>query len=747
MATSPTPQASSTTAVPRSAAFATAGLSSGTSTFGQSKYDEYHPSQFYRGAMQAAALGAQRNTGVPRLEALQANLARLEKVAEDRRAVLAAADVQARRLAAQERIALQRAASGRGVDKDFILELAKLRKGVYAEQRQEFGLRLDALDSASQQKLANSFGSTTALAGKPLGGAATAVAKAARAGQLSGLSQQEMSAVLSVEAAGTLEKARVRPEGQQAQAQHLSDAAAFAAALRDQRVPPQDAQQLTADLFNLNESESRVLTAEGTLAARERLSTGTVTELLPTTIAGENLAGLDTELQQLMMREYGIGPDGKFIGTTQQQQRASAKLREQDAQRLTPQEQEILDKYLMDLRDNGVVDDDQLRAAGQAIYRKAKDNRLYSERDAPLFDEQYLADIGATATARLETDLQQERVLGLAERTPEEIEREAARSFTAMVRDAEGLEREVAPGAASNYYESRVIGGAYDILEKEGNDVFDLKARPLDRKRRLGGAGPLASRPQKVALGIYNQYDGDPDSFDKAQREIRNTFRDADKRRLAETYLLAMYMQRERADSSGSADPGKLPTAKQERTRDEQVARSAPGFDGDFGEAAGGTDLGFQSGRTIIEDPGGAAPTGAAPSPPGVGPVGLNPNTTAGGFRFDRGDAPLSIIPGREAGGGQLRIEDVVAANASPDISDEAMRVQFGDLQGLPEPSANFVNRTGLPITMLGGSLPVSPSGMVGSNQQIGEVKTQEELVREAFLRGAQAGGQMNVLY
>ena len=88
-----------------------------------------------------------------------------------------------------------------------------------------------------------------------------------------------------------------------------------------------------------------------------------------------------------------------------------------------------------------------------------------------------------------------------------------------------------------------------------------------------------------------------------------------------------------------------------------------------------------------------------------------------------------------------------MAANASPNISDEAMRVQFGDLQGLPEPSANFVNRTGLPITMLGGSLPVSPSGMVGSNQQIGEVKTQEELVREAFLRGAQAGGQMNVLY
>lgn len=613
-----TPNQTTTTSTPRSAPAASTGL--GGSTVGQELGNKYYRGRFYNGALAAATVAAESNPGVPRLEAMQSALAAIEAEAATRRAALAKQQDAAAQLRASKKVLLSRAASGRGGG-NLLMDLLKLEAQLIESQATEVETRVAEMDDTSRRELASSFGSVGTLSASERQ-AASAIVGSIRSGELAEMNPDQFQAFLAETAGGALLAARAADSGDAtSQTQRLSKAAAMAEVLRDQNIDEDVAAQSIATVFGLSGATDGIgllaLTSQGRASVKDAMRRDSLSELRsaePYVAANKRLLDEVTALRKAATK----------AGPSRSQVFARAELQKMQKNELTPDQKIILQDYLADLRDNGVVDDEELRAKGQEYYNHARKYKLYDPADAYLFDPAEIQKVARIAEDRAKMLEQQDAVLSRAERTGLEVQRDTAREFIRTVTAAEGLEQPIDPSMASNYYEQRVLGGAMDILSKEGKSVYD-KGNPLDRDRRLGGTGRLKQRPHRVALRLFNQDSGQA-NFAANVQTIRDSMKDPEQRRLAEAYLVAMYMQ-SNAEREGTGDAGidqQLPGQLQQRADAAVAEREKPVVEF-TGQQLGGASSGLGAGNTEVApmvDAAAAPPPVAPAAPPPVAPAG-----------------------------------------------------------------------------------------------------------------------------
>ena len=607
-----TPNQTTTTSTPRSAPAASTGL--GGSTVGQELGNKYYRGRFYNEALAAATVAGASNPGVPRLESMQSALAAIEAEAATRRAALAKQQDTAAQLRASKKVLLSRAASGRGGG-NLLLDLLKLEQKIIEGQATEYETRVAEMGDSGRRKLASSFGSVGTLSASEKK-AAQAIAGSIRSGDLAEMGPEQLQAFLSETAEGAVLSARTADSASAtSQTQRLSKAAAMAEVLRDQGIDEAVAAQSIATVFNLSEATDGAgllaLTARGRQSVKDALSTNTLSEL-------RSAEGYVAANQRLLNEVQGLKRGLTAAGPSRSQVFARAQLQKMQKNELTPDQKIILQDYLADLRDNGVIDDEDLKDKGQELYNHARKYKLYDPADAYLFDPAEIQKVARIAEDRAKMLVQQGEVLSRAERTGLEVQRDTAREFIRTVTAAEGLEQPIDPAMASSYYEQRVLGGAMDILSKEGKSVYD-KGNPLDRDRRLGGTGRLKQRPHRVALRLFNQDSGQA-NFAANVQTIRDSMKDPERRRLAEAYLAAMYMQ-SNADNEGTGEAGtetQLPERLQQRAN--SVAAEREAVDAELSaRQLGGASSGLGAGNTTV-----APMVDAAAAPPPAGSAGAS---------------------------------------------------------------------------------------------------------------------------
>jgi len=608
-----TPNQTTTTSTPRSAPAASTGL--GGSTVGQELNNKYYRSRFYNEALAAATVAGASNLGVPRLEAMQSGLAAIEAEAATRRAELAKQQDAAAQLRANTKVLLSRAASGRGGG-NLLLDLLKLEQKIIESQATEVETRVAEMDDTSRRELASSFGSVGTLSASEKK-AASAIAGSIRSGELAQMNPDQFQEFLSETAEGALLTARAADSGDAtSQTQRLSKAAAMADVLREQGIDEALAAQSIATVFGLSAADDGIgllaLTSQGRASVKEAMRRDSLSEL-------RSAEGYVASNQRLLDEVRGLRQGLTAAGPSRSQVFARAELQKMQKNELTPDQKIILQDYLADLRDNGVIDDEELRDKGQKLYNHARKYKLYDPADAYLFDPAEIQKVARIAEDRAKMLEQQDAVLSRAERTGLEVQRDTAREFIRTVTAAEGLEQPIDPAMASNYYEQRVLGGAMDILSKEGKSVYD-KGNPLDRDRRLGGTGRLKQRPHRVALRLFNQDSGQA-NFAANVQTIRDSMKDPEQRRLAEAYLVAMYMQ-SNADREGTGDAGidqQLPGPLEQRADAAAAERETADAEFSARQLGGLRSSAIGAGNTTV-----APMVEAAAAPPPAGSAGAS---------------------------------------------------------------------------------------------------------------------------
>ncbi|MCP4732196.1 MAG: hypothetical protein GY872_19195, partial [Roseibacillus sp.] len=255
-----------------------------------------------------------------------------------------------------------------------------------------------------------------------------------------------------------------------------------------------------------------------------------------------------------------------------------AEQRRQAAQQLSPTERAELKLYLGALQNDGEVvagemvslagqparpiSDDEI-VAGKKAFQKAQKYDAYDAEDAKWFDEDFLRMHADKVDRSDEASVQRRLAFERGSRTPEEIQREMSEEFVRVATAARDLEDYIPLSATgiNNGRDAKIIGGASHIARREGSQVFHLDQHHSDRQRRLGGRGPVASTPLRLALKAYQTQGGSegkgltPEQMRAAGQVLTNRFRDPEKRTIALQYLLAMQYVNDKSAETGTAVP------------------------------------------------------------------------------------------------------------------------------------------------------------------------------------------------
>ncbi len=180
--------------------------------------------------------------------------------------------------------------------------------------------------------------------------------------------------------------------------------------------------------------------------------------------------------------------------------------------------------------------------AGRAAYQEAKRLGAYTIEQAPLFNDLFLAKVRQSATSREALSRQREGVLSDYEMTGVERQQQVARQFLDMRNAAEGLRVALPYEMYGSAYERDVMGEMMDIVQKEGDLVFESTSLPTDRERRLGGRGSKARKPHQFAKQLYSMDKARPGGVSQAEviPLINKRFRDPRQQEVALAYFLAM---------------------------------------------------------------------------------------------------------------------------------------------------------------------------------------------------------------
>ena len=272
-------------------------------------------------------------------------------------------------------------------------------------------------------------------------------------------------------------------------------------------------------------------------------------------------------VEEAIRRQLGARGDGGAALKAERQRQA--------AQKLTPSERADLKLYLGALQNDGravagemvslaggapeTITAEQV-AAGKRAFQKAQKYDDYDAEDAHWFDEDLLRMYGDKVDRSAEAEEKRRLAFERGARTPEEVEQEMAEHFVRSAKAARDLEDYIPLSAEgiNSSFEAKVIGGATHIARREAAGVFDLDAHHEDRKRRLGGRGPVASAPLRWAQKAYGSYGGGlnkgitDDQMREAVQQLKSRFRDPEKAAVALQYLFAMQYVNDAAASNGS---------------------------------------------------------------------------------------------------------------------------------------------------------------------------------------------------
>lgn len=530
-------------------------------TVGASYYERYYPLRRNEALMRAAQKSAEGNPYIARLEILNRQLATIKDEADAREKLLQDLARQRQAQAArmdQARLVAAGKRGGGGFRMKDNIELLKVYTDVLEAEEKGYTARLESMDASGRQALANSFGTVGGMS-TPLRGALSQVA--ARAGTLKGQNFKDprvIQAVLSRDAEGQRLVAAARTEPDIIQKQ--SDAAAFQTMLTDSGMSDVDAAKTAADVFGMEGWQSLMPAA----VAEQRKQVQSAVVDLPPAGVGEGVTAPRVKGLIESMLQAQVGAAAGDGGAAYR-----AELKRQQAKQLTPEERRALDVFLGELRRTGELPTGEAFKAGQAAYRKAKQFGSFRVEEAQFFDDQYIEDLRKEIGLGQRVMTEEEKALARAERSPEQIQRDMSEQFIRSVTAAEGLE--VVPTNFDDFdspFKMRTYGGALDIVRKEGDAVFDPKAAPEDRTRRLGGKGPLKTRPHRAALRAFEAHRDPkletitPEALSNGVAQLRKQFKgNPDAQRIAVSYFMAMNMVRDDQQRGETTAPAPEPTA------------------------------------------------------------------------------------------------------------------------------------------------------------------------------------------
>ena len=557
-------------ALPASMASASTGMAASIlptqQNLGQLMYQRYYPAIYYVGYMEQAVTAAEANPYVDSANTLLAEAQELQKRSDARRAELVSQ--QKALLASRAKLHAARMKAGGKSDIKYLelaLDAVKAMEGIDV-----------SMDAARMERLG-------------MGGVGDRMAQVDTYGDISALSQGARSAIEAIagvvesDTATTADSARIADiaatEGGAAlqSIKALEDplargSAARALAVRLERsgkMTPDKAAAFAADYMGLSDLP-QLATAAGATQVRQQLKS-TVNEAVVGSGIGEDdlprqraLAG---EVMRAALNRIGAGSGA-----------AAAYSAREKAKELTPQEDADLRLYLAALANDGVITEggedvmsggrrvtlsaDDI-ARGKDAYEKAKKHGTYRADDAAYFDDEFLLTYKEGIDRSELAKQKRLEAMTRAERTPQEVQREAAEHFVrtaTAIRDLEDYVPLDAEGVTSSF-DATVIGGATHIARREGSGVFDLDAHHPDRKRRLGGTGPIAQAPLRQAQELFMR-SGDKstpmpeDQLQQAVQALRNKYkRNPEKLEKAVQYLFAMQVVSMKAQEAGRDVP------------------------------------------------------------------------------------------------------------------------------------------------------------------------------------------------
>ena len=557
-------------ALPASMASASTGMAASIlptqQNLGQLMYQRYYPAIYYVGYMEQAVTAAEANPYVDSANTLLAEAQGLQKRSDARRAELVSQ--QKALLASRAKLHAARMKAGGKSDIKYLelaLDAVKAMEGIDV-----------SMDAARMERLG-------------MGGVGDRMAQVDTYGDISALSQGARSAIEAIagvverNTATTADSARIADiaateggaalQGIKALEDPLArGSAARALAVRLERsgkMSPDKAAAFAADYMGLSDLP-QLATAAGATQVRQQLKS-TVNEAVVGSGIGEDdlprqraLAG---EVMRAALNRIGAGSGA-----------AAAYSAREKAKELTPQEDADLRLYLAALANDGVITEggedvmsggrrvtlsaDDI-ARGKDAYEKAKKHGTYRADDAAYFDDEFLLTYKEGIDRSELAKQKRLEAMTRAERTPQEVQREAAEHFVrtaTAIRDLEDYVPLDAEGVTSSF-DATVIGGATHIARREGSGVFDLDAHHPDRKRRLGGTGPIAQAPLRQAQELFMR-SGDKSTpmpeaeLQQAVQALRNKYkRNPEKLEKAVQYLFAMQVVSMKAQEAGRDVP------------------------------------------------------------------------------------------------------------------------------------------------------------------------------------------------
>jgi len=546
-------------------------------TLAQETYYRYYPAAATVRRMDEAVQRAEANPYVTRANALTAEVNRIR--AEQEARIKRLNDLQSAQLQAQAKMdqaslkaAGAAARGGRGLRFKDVVEAYKVLGEMGSDEAKAYEARLKESNIGDRLNQLSTYGKMDAQP-QPIQGAFGLLANQLANKRATGMSESQVMLALRGDAQG--KSAFAALQNSPDMVKRASAARALTKVLEARGVS--DAGTFAANLLRVSPA---MTTAEGEAKVVNDLAV----QAQQLVEAGRGEAGTiplaEQGLFDLIQQNLGglMAPGGDRGA-------ALAATKKQIAGRqLGPEEQAALDIYLQALRNDGLVTPEDMVGvagearrkitqaeieAGKAAWEKARKNKSYRPQDAQWFDDEFLAQQRKLSAQTSAERTAREEAIGRAERTPEQIQQDMATEFVKSAIAAKGLEVYIPPEQVSSPFEAQALGGALHILRREGNDVMSLDANPEDRTRRLGGAGPLARTPVRVALKTFNQLpktNGVISDADARQgiAMLRKRFkRDPEKMMLAVQYFMAMDMnaqnQVDAPMGSGRTEPVEAP--------------------------------------------------------------------------------------------------------------------------------------------------------------------------------------------
>ena len=752
---------------------------------GQAYYARYYRAAAAEDYVRLAIAGAEANPYVDVANAATAALNKVQADYEARRDLVQGLAQKQKAAQAKLNAARIKAASKTGVRGASFKEIVDAVKGygdLVNDAASMYDERVDVSDVASTLDRAKSYGNIDSLKPAAIG----AMQQLSQTIGRDGFDPRQLLVIAKSDAEGA--NAIQQIQGSADELKRGSAAAAMTELLTDktrmgQKVMSESAAaQVAADMFKV---PAHAATAKGKQLIQQQLF-GEMKNIVAESEAEKKSYKVVQPLMNELIRMAINGDGGKAL---------AAERKRQAAKKLTPDERGALDLFIAALRNDGMVDftgetvtidgverplsPEELKA-GKAAFDKAKKFGAYRVDEAQWFDEEAMDQFRSSLKYGADADKARAEALARGSRTPDEVQREMAERFLRTATAAEDLEVYIPAERVSNRFEAQALGGAMHIANREGNLVFEQTREAPDRKRRLGGLGPVATGPLRAAQDVYRQLaPGDqpvlPADLKDGVEQLRRKYANNPKKAmLAVQYLLAQNMVRERAQQNpASAEPGANESnsplnrdANRPPTPDVSGAQAAVDSAKAYVAAGGGRATPLNVSRALQDELfGSEAPP---PAPAGVSaPAPAAPATDAvsneAALQQLLGDAAVRAVGGggpvvestpvrifsdtNTHLGGNTAVFGHVAPRAT--TSDRTMsdnEVDFAHLRNSARAAATQAGLGTKPISTAGDTgKSMNPITLNNGSRQPGTVRTQEEINRATALHNLTGGGGIPV--